>query len=444
MDAHKNFAYSTIATAPDPPTSGTSLIVQTGHGSRFPTVPFNALIWPRAVQPTVDNAEIVRVTAISSDTFTITRAQEGTSARTHENNAQIAQTITAKTLTDIEDILGPPLVIDAGSTSNAATITTTGAINTSHRYDANNRYDVSVSSAGLVTHEAVGASAGHRFNDPVGFNTAPSTGVAVNLQPSALTGTNQAGINLQLVASSGATGNARGMIAQVLSANAAYNIGAITGILVETPTLQGAATATDNYGIYVKPQTRGSAFNYGIYVEAPSGGSNINTGIKVNGGDVGINVTNEMTGANTTKAGISTNVEFNDSTATGYAYFAQPTTMADSFTLTNRYAFYADMSLKGAGSTITNDYGLYISAVTQGGTSNYAIFTNAGKVSFGGDLELRAAAVSTSSTYVSLGISTQSTVGAAGAASALPATPSGYLRFFIGSTEYVLPYYLQA
>ena len=40
--------------------------------------------------------------------------------------------------------------------------------------------------------------------------------------------------------------------------------------------------------------------------------------------------------------------------------------------------------------------------------------------------------------------STQTTVGAAGAASALPATPTGYLRFTIGTRAYVIPYYAQS
>jgi hypothetical protein len=37
--------------------------------------------------------------------------------------------------------------------------------------------------------------------------------------------------------------------------------------------------------------------------------------------------------------------------------------------------------------------------------------------------------------------STQSTVGAAGAASALPANPEGYLTFTIGTRSYVIPFY---
>jgi hypothetical protein len=39
---------------------------------------------------------------------------------------------------------------------------------------------------------------------------------------------------------------------------------------------------------------------------------------------------------------------------------------------------------------------------------------------------------------------TQTTVGSAGAASALPATPTGYLKVVINSVQYVIPYYPQA
>ena len=101
-DAHKNFAYSTVATAPSPATSGTSLVVAAGEGARFPAVPFNATIWPISAIATPDVAEIVRVTAISTDTFTITRTQEGSTARTVVVGDRIAATITAKTLTDVE------------------------------------------------------------------------------------------------------------------------------------------------------------------------------------------------------------------------------------------------------------------------------------------------------------------------------------------------------
>jgi len=106
FDAHKNLAYSTVATAPSPATSGTSVILASGEGARFPDPgtdgDFNVTIWPADVIPTPANAEIARCTARTTDTLTLTRAQEGTTARTVIIGDQIALTITAKTLTDIE------------------------------------------------------------------------------------------------------------------------------------------------------------------------------------------------------------------------------------------------------------------------------------------------------------------------------------------------------
>lgn len=101
MDAHKNLAYSTLAVSGT--SAATATTVASGHGTRFPAVPFNATVWPSAAIPTPANAEIVRVTNRVSDVLTITRAQEGTTARALGVGDQIAATITAKVLTDIED-----------------------------------------------------------------------------------------------------------------------------------------------------------------------------------------------------------------------------------------------------------------------------------------------------------------------------------------------------
>lgn len=104
-DLHANFATSTIVNAPSPATSGNTLTVTTGTGALYPTPPFNATVWPPSVQPSITNAEIVRVTAISGDSFTVTRAQENTSAQSIGSSYQIDATITAKTFTDIESNL---------------------------------------------------------------------------------------------------------------------------------------------------------------------------------------------------------------------------------------------------------------------------------------------------------------------------------------------------
>ena len=106
MDALKNFAYSLVATAPSPATSGTSLVVTAGQGSYFPSTPFDATIWPAGVQPTNSNAEIIRVTAVATDTFTITRAQYGTTAQSIAVGYQIAQTVDANLLNQLAPLSG--------------------------------------------------------------------------------------------------------------------------------------------------------------------------------------------------------------------------------------------------------------------------------------------------------------------------------------------------
>lgn len=116
FDPHKNFSYSTVLTAPSPATSGTSLVVQAADGTKFPTPPFNATVWPTAANPTGTNAEIVRVTGVATDTFTIVRAQETTTARSIIVGDQIAATVTAKTLTDVETASTGSLVFNANDT----------------------------------------------------------------------------------------------------------------------------------------------------------------------------------------------------------------------------------------------------------------------------------------------------------------------------------------
>lgn len=123
---HKNFAISTLASPPSG-TGGTSLTVGSGHGALFPTVPFNVTVWPAGVQPTSSNAEIMRVTNKATDVFTVTRAQEGTSARTFSANDQIAATITARVLEDAES--ATPGVIWVSDPEYGASLSNTPAQN---------------------------------------------------------------------------------------------------------------------------------------------------------------------------------------------------------------------------------------------------------------------------------------------------------------------------
>jgi hypothetical protein len=101
IDSLRNFAYGVVQTAPSPPSSGTSLTLNTGHGARFPAAPFSISVWAFGVPSDPTNAEIVRVTAKTGDVLTIQRQQEGSAPRTILSGDQVAQAMTGKFITDL-------------------------------------------------------------------------------------------------------------------------------------------------------------------------------------------------------------------------------------------------------------------------------------------------------------------------------------------------------
>lgn len=119
--AKKNWAISTVATAPSPATSGTSLVVATGHGARFADDE-PAIVFPEGEQPDSTNAEIVMITNISTDTFTITRQQESTSARTIVVGDIIMQGFTAKDWNDLVTLIGTKITASSENTLTNKTI----------------------------------------------------------------------------------------------------------------------------------------------------------------------------------------------------------------------------------------------------------------------------------------------------------------------------------
>lgn len=84
--SYRNLAFGIVLTAPSPAASGTSLVLQSGQGARFPDPatesPFYSTVCAPNVDPDPTNAEIIKVTGRSTDTLTIVRAQRGSSART--------------------------------------------------------------------------------------------------------------------------------------------------------------------------------------------------------------------------------------------------------------------------------------------------------------------------------------------------------------------------
>lgn len=120
FDNHKNFAGTVVVTPPTPAASGTTLIVF--DGTVFPAAPFNISIWPSNATPTPTNAEVARVTAISSNTLTITRAQESSVARAITTGDNVANTVTKKALADLEGVVAPLNTLASGGVLSATAL----------------------------------------------------------------------------------------------------------------------------------------------------------------------------------------------------------------------------------------------------------------------------------------------------------------------------------
>ena len=115
----KDFATADIITPPSPASSGTSLVVDSGQGARLPAVPFLAVAHPASEAPTIDNAEKIRVTAKSTDTLTIVRAQGDTTAKNIAAGWKLSNSLF------LEDINGVQVTVTTAAATAAKVGTTT-------------------------------------------------------------------------------------------------------------------------------------------------------------------------------------------------------------------------------------------------------------------------------------------------------------------------------
>lgn len=106
----KDFAVGLVVTAPSPATTGTSLTLRAGEGSTMPTPPFYVTATPPSQLTTLGTSEKLLVTAVSSDTLTITRAQTPTTAKSIAAGWIIANAMYT------DDVLSSSLVIDEALT----------------------------------------------------------------------------------------------------------------------------------------------------------------------------------------------------------------------------------------------------------------------------------------------------------------------------------------
>ncbi len=106
LDPTINFGKATVSTGYD--AAATSIVLSSGHGAKLPSSFSYNLVWWNSTDyddPADDpNVEIVRCTARSTDTLTVTRAQEGTAASTKNTGGKtykMALCITKKMIDDI-------------------------------------------------------------------------------------------------------------------------------------------------------------------------------------------------------------------------------------------------------------------------------------------------------------------------------------------------------
>lgn len=109
MDPKTNFAIVQVSTGYD--ASATSIALASGEGAKLPDPSgdgnFNLIWWNVTDYPSSvndPNVEIVRVTAKSTDTLTVTRAQEGTSASTKNTSGKTYYMALGFTKKDRDDI----------------------------------------------------------------------------------------------------------------------------------------------------------------------------------------------------------------------------------------------------------------------------------------------------------------------------------------------------
>jgi len=144
-------------------TSATNLLVTSGQGALFPTLSGGDYFYATIVDSS-NNLEIVKVTARSTDTFTIVRAQEGTTARTFAAGSKVELRPTAAGLNSKFDKDGGTITgaVTASSTLTVAGNSTLNAVTaaslalTADLTVANGGTGVSTLTAGYV--KASGAS----------------------------------------------------------------------------------------------------------------------------------------------------------------------------------------------------------------------------------------------------------------------------------------------
>lgn len=187
LDNAKNFCKVTVSTGYT--STDTSIDLVSGDGAKLPTPPFNLVWYNDTDYPDVQsdpNKEIVRVTAVSGDTLTIARGQEGTTAVDHNLSGKtykMINTITKKMIDDINNHIT--------DTSNPHNVTTSqiGALSNASNslsiyFAKNHRFIIIPSYSADDWTESVSGTASINYN-PIWIFTGTTANSYVNVRSGA-------------------------------------------------------------------------------------------------------------------------------------------------------------------------------------------------------------------------------------------------------------------
>jgi hypothetical protein len=313
-----------------------------------------------------------------------------------------------------------------------------------------------------------------RFDGSVGVFTDPAANVVFHASVAGVSGGGSVGYYASGIFPSTVTTTALGFQAQLQTANTAVTYAELTGFRVDTWTRGAASAITGCYGFRVESNFAVSLVNnYAFYTNINNATTNwafygAGTANSFFGGIVGIGTA----ATNTESFRVDSNIA-NLAGTTIFGINVQPTvpvaaTVAyssngSSITTQNTGVTYAIIShywakslTKGAASTITTAIGFYASdAGFTGAANSYAFYSDvasgSGKFQLamlgtalnilqGGLVLATTAAPAVAAGQLSLGATVATTVGAAGAAAALPANPVGYWIINVAGTQMKVPY----
>ena len=227
-------------------------------------------------------------------------------------------------------------------------------------------------------------------NGELGLGTAPATGYAINAGINATGATDAGFMQVTQQVNSDVTATWRGVWSKPSTQAAAFTITNVRHFQVEGAGIGAGSTVTTQVGFFVQTNVTGATNNYGFQGQIASGTNRYN--LYMSG-----TASNYLLGRTGVGVALTTTAQFQ---------------VTNSQSATDVTAIFRSFAAQTADTIkIQNSAGTDVYSITPAGLMKY------------------------------ISGNTATTVGAAGVASALPATPTGYLKIDIGGTEFKVPYY---